>query len=82
MIQLIIQTKTFEVKNGVISGIYANPTSASAITYGDLYDFNSAKNIRKDVKRDVSALVYLTSNKDNWNKNSLLGTVKNFCCCI
>ncbi len=68
--------KTFEVKNGVISGIYANPTSASAITYGDLYDFNSAKNIRKDVKRDVSALVYLTSNKDNWNKNSLLGTVK------
>lgn len=68
--------KTFVVQNGVINGLYATPTSESAITYGDLYDFNSAKNIRKDVKRDVLAKVYDTIDKTTWNKTSLLGTVK------
>ncbi len=70
---------TFEVennkdgKNAKITGLLGT-TTGSAIKYSDLYDFNTAKNIRKDARKDVVANVYTVANSTD--KEDLAGTVK------
>jgi len=70
---------TFEVennkdgKNAKITGLLGT-TTGSAIKYSDLYDFNTAKNIRKDARKDVAANVYKVANSTS--KEDLFGTVK------
>ena len=71
---------TFKVeesgKNAKITGLLSATGSAinAAIKYSDLYDFNTAKNIRKDARKDVVANVYTVANSTN--KDDLFGTVK------
>ncbi|MCI9080357.1 MAG: hypothetical protein HFH68_15870, partial [Lachnospiraceae bacterium] len=63
--------------NGKIAGLvsYDNDYEGrDAIRYGDLYDFNTAKNTRKDVRKNLFVNVYDTSGKTN--KENLIGTVK------
>lgn len=47
-----------------------------AIRYGDLYDFNTAKNTRKDVRKNLFVNVYNAAGKENATKENLIGTVK------
>lgn len=60
-------------KNAKITGLLGT-TTGSAIRYSDLYDFNTAKNIRKDARKDVVANVYKVANSTD--KEVLAGTVK------
>ncbi len=60
-------------KNAKITGLLGT-TTGSAIKYSDLYDFNTAENIRKDARKDVAANVYKVANSTN--KEDLAGTVK------
>ncbi len=73
---------TFEVenkkdgKNAKITGLLPATGSAinAAIKYSDLYDFNTAKNIRKDARKDIVANVYKVAGSTD--KDNLAGTVK------
>lgn len=63
-------------KNAKITGLLPATGSAinAAIKYSDLYDFNTAKNIRKDARKDVVANVYKVANSTD--KEDLFGTIK------
>ena len=73
---------TFEVenkedgKNAKITGLLPATGSAinAAIKYSDLYDFNTAKNIRKDARKDIVANVYTVAGSTD--KDDLAGAVK------
>ncbi len=57
----------------VIDAINSHPaTEAAIITYGDLYNFNEAKNLRKDAKVGMSINVYQKTTDDINNLEKLV----------
>ncbi len=65
--------------NALITGLVeygSDYDGRDAIRYGDLYDFNTAKNTRKDVRKNLFVNVYNAAGKENATKENLIGTVK------
>lgn len=73
-------TFTFDTeywKGVLINGLVdysSDPETSAPIRYSDLYDFNTAKNIRKDTRKNLFVNVYNKANSTD--EKDLIGTVK------